>query len=201
VARKDEFVAGIARGAERIAAAARGVVYEGQRRLDAARARPGFAGFATRLATRGRQCDELARAVVASARSHAGRRARQLQECRRRLEGCDPRRRLAQDGARLTRLDSRLRAAAAGARHAADGRFRGVAGRLDALSPLAVLARGYAVCWNADRTAIIREADAALVGRAVTVTLARGELDCTVVETHPERAGGIDPHGRDHSDV
>jgi len=201
VARKEEFVAGIVRRTEKMAAVVRGVVHEGQRRLDAARARPGFAGFGARLVTRGRYCDELARTVVGSMGSQVGRRTRQLEEYRRRLEGCDPRRRLAQDAARLTRLDGRLRAAIAGARHVADRRFRDVAGRLDALSPLAVLARGYAVCWNADRTVIIREADAALVGRAVTVTLARGELDCTVVETRPERAGGIDPNGRDDTHV
>jgi exodeoxyribonuclease VII large subunit len=135
--------------------------------------------------------------VVAATRSQAARRARQLEEYRRRLEGCDPRRRLAQDAARLARLHGTLHAAVASARHGADRRLRDVAGRLDALSPLAVLARGYAVCWNADRTAIVREADAALVGRNVTVTLARGELDCTVVETRPERGGGIDPHGPD----
>jgi exodeoxyribonuclease VII large subunit len=197
VARKDEFIAGIDRRAERIAAMARRTAHEGRRRLDAARARPGFAGFAARLATRGRYSDELARAVVAAARSQAARRARQLEEYRRRLEGCDPRRRLAQDAARLARLHGTLHAAVASARHGADRRLRDVAGRLDALSPLAVLARGYAVCWNADRTAIVREADAALVGRNVTVTLARGELDCTVVETRPERGGGIDPHGPD----
>jgi exodeoxyribonuclease VII large subunit len=201
VARKDEFVAGIDRRSERAATIARGVVYDARRRLDAARARPGLAGFGARLATRGRHCDELARAVVASTRGQVDRRNRQLQECRRRLEGCDPRRRLAQDAARLTRLDGRLHASIAGARHTADRRFRDTAGRLDALSPLAVLARGYAVCWNADRTAIVREADAALVGRAVTVTLARGELDCTVVETRPARAGGIDHNGRDDTDV
>jgi exodeoxyribonuclease VII large subunit len=201
VARRDEFVAGIDRRTDRMAAVLRRTIHEGQRRLDAARARPGLAGFAGRLATRGRYCDELARSVVASTRSQLTRRTRQLDEYRRRLEACDPRRRLAQDAGRLAQFDGRLRTAAAAARHGADRRLRDVAGRLDALSPLAVLARGYAVCWNADRTAIIREADPALVGGAITVTLARGELGCTVLETRTDRAGGIDPNGRDDSHV
>jgi exonuclease VII large subunit len=44
-----------------------------------------------------------------------------------------------------------------------------------------VLARGYAVCWNADRTAIIRAAAAVRAGERVHVTLHEGELTCQVV--------------------
>jgi exodeoxyribonuclease VII large subunit len=56
-----------------------------------------------------------------------------------------------------------------------------LAGRLENLSPLAVLARGYAVCWNAERTAIIRRASATSPGDRVHVTLHEGELDCEVL--------------------
>jgi len=52
--------------------------------------------------------------------------------------------------------------------------------------PLAVLARGYAVCWNGDRTAVIRDASSVAVGDSVTVTLARGELSCEVTDRRPE---------------
>ena len=54
--------------------------------------------------------------------------------------------------------------------------------RLDALSPLAVLARGYAVCWDETHTRIIRAANAVGPGDRVHVTLAEGELDCKVEE-------------------
>ena len=43
-----------------------------------------------------------------------------------------------------------------------------------------MLARGYAVCWNEERTAIIREASAVAPGDRVRVTLHEGELDCEV---------------------
>ena len=56
----------------------------------------------------------------------------------------------------------------------------GLAARLDALSPLAVLGRGYALCWNASRTAIIRTASTVAPGDRVRVTLADGELGCRV---------------------
>ena len=65
--------------------------------------------------------------------------------------------------------------------HRAEAQLASAAGRLDTLSPLAVLARGYAVCWNAGRTAVIREATAVAKGDRVRVTLARGELDCHVI--------------------
>ena len=53
-------------------------------------------------------------------------------------------------------------------------------GRLETLSPLAVLGRGYAVCWNADRTQALRDAADVARGDRVRVTLAKGELDCEV---------------------
>jgi exodeoxyribonuclease VII large subunit len=83
---------------------------------------------------------------------------------------------------RLAAADGALLAQAARVRHGADRRLRGAAARLDALSPLAVLGRGYAVCWNADRTAIIRDAVAVTPGDHVHVKLANGELACEVRE-------------------
>jgi exodeoxyribonuclease VII large subunit len=60
------------------------------------------------------------------------------------------------------------------------GRLVAMAGRLESLSPLAVLGRGYAVCWNDDRTAIVRRASAVAPGDRVHVTLHEGELTCQV---------------------
>ena len=59
-------------------------------------------------------------------------------------------------------------------------RFRASAGRLESLSPLAVLGRGYAVAWNADRTRALREASEVRPGDRIRVTLSSGELDCDV---------------------
>jgi exodeoxyribonuclease VII large subunit len=65
-------------------------------------------------------------------------------------------------------------------RHGLDARLGTLAARLDALSPLAVLGRGYAVCWNADRTRIVRDAATVAAGDDVQVTLERGTLHCEV---------------------
>jgi exodeoxyribonuclease VII large subunit len=60
-----------------------------------------------------------------------------------------------------------------------------LAGRLDSLSPLAVLGRGYAVCWDVTRTHVIRAATDVGAGDSVRVTLAEGELLCDVRRPDP----------------
>jgi exodeoxyribonuclease VII large subunit len=107
-------------------------------------------------------------------------RARAYRGLRQRLEARDLARRLATMTGRLTAAEGRLGAAADRTRHRADARFRALAGRLENLSPLAVLGRGYAVCWNADKTAIVRSAATVPPGDRVHVTLADGEIACRV---------------------
>jgi exodeoxyribonuclease VII large subunit len=82
--------------------------------------------------------------------------------------------------ARLLAAEGRLAVSVRRRTHASGARLGAVAARLDSLSPLAVLGRGYAVCWNSDGTAIVRDATSVQPGDAVRVTLERGELDCRV---------------------
>ena len=60
-------------------------------------------------------------------------------------------------------------------------RFAAAAAALDALSPLKVLARGYAVAQSGDGTILKNAADAA-VGERIRVRLAQGSLQCNVVD-------------------
>ena len=60
-------------------------------------------------------------------------------------------------------------------------RFAGAVAKLDALSPLKVLARGYAVAQNGEGTVLKSTADVA-VGEHIRVRLAQGSLQCDVVD-------------------
>ena len=181
VARKDDFCARIDRLAHRVASAMAGRIRRLDSRLHAVEARPGYAGFPGRVVLRARHAAELTHALRRAGRASFARRERAYQSLRLKLETLDLRRRLGQVRTRLVAAEGRLGTAVARGVHGADARLRGAAARLDSLSPLGVLARGYAVCWNADHTAIVRDAQSVAPGDRVRVTLQRGELDCEVI--------------------
>jgi len=181
VGRKDEFCAHIDRLAGRVGSTVAGRLHRLESRLRASEARPGLAGFRGHLALRGRHVAELGHALQRAVRTQMLERDRTYRALRLALDTVDQRRRLGRVRTRLVEADGRLATASARASHRAEGRLRATAARLAALSPLAVLGRGYAVCWTGDRTAIVRDAATVARGDRVRVTLARGELDCDVV--------------------
>jgi exodeoxyribonuclease VII large subunit len=183
VAAKEEFFGRVDRLASRLHAVARGDLQRRRNVVHVLSSRRGLAAFASRLSARLRHAAELTHDLRGTARSAIAARSRQHLGLRRRLEARDLRRRLASIRARLTSAQARMSAEADRSRHRADARFRALAGRLENLSPLAVLGRGYAVCWNADKTAIIRSADSVAPGDGIRVTLSRGELSCRVEGT------------------
>jgi exodeoxyribonuclease VII large subunit len=65
------------------------------------------------------------------------------------------------------------------------GELETVAGRLDSLSPLAVLARGYSLAWKLPENALLRDARALSRGDTVRLQLHRGGADLTVDKIHP----------------
>ena len=157
VSRKDDFCASIDRLTGRLAATLR-----------------------TRLAMRERHAAELTHDLRRVMRARLSARERRYQALRLTLETFDLRRRLQGVRTRLVAADGRLLSALRRRTHRSDARLRTAAARLESLSPLAVLGRGYAVCWNQDRTQIIRNASAVVPGDRVRVALERGELECDV---------------------
>ncbi len=180
VSRHEDFCGNVDRLSHRLAAAMRARTRRLELRVRALEARPGYAGFHGRLAMRGRHAAELTHEMRRAVRVSLARGERSYQALRLTLETFNLRRRLGQIRTRLVTDEGRLAAAGVKRRHAADARLRGTAARLESLSPLAVLGRGYAVCWNEDRTAIVRDAATVNPGDRVRVTLDRGELQAEV---------------------
>ena len=80
---------------------------------------------------------------------------------------------------RLAQVQQRLLGAIQGRLHREASELAAAAARLTALSPVAVLARGYAIATTADGR-IATEATALAPGSALTVRLARGSVATTV---------------------
>ncbi len=183
VSRKDEFCGRIDRLEDRLRAAARGRVQGLSRRVHMLSGRSALAGYRGRVAMRGRHAAELSHALARVMRARLAAHERRMQQLRRQLEAFDLGRRLAGFRTRLVTGQSALEKAITARRHRADSQLRDGARRLEAMSPLAVLGRGYAVAWNADRTRVLRAASDVAPGDGVRVTLAKGELDCEVRST------------------
>jgi exodeoxyribonuclease VII large subunit len=190
VAARDEFVARIDRLRQRSHAAAaqrlgraRAVVHQ----LDA---RPAFAGFRGGLAMRSLQAAELAAALARCVRDGVLQRERRYQALKNRLDGLDLRHRMARLHNRLGRADAAIQATVSACLNRANVRMRSAAGRLDSLSPLGVLGRGYALCWRADARTLVRDAADVAPGDAVRITLRRGALACTVDDRTESDAPG-----------
>ncbi len=80
----------------------------------------------------------------------------------------------------------RLEAAMQSRRQEAAARLRLAAGRLDSLSPLATLGRGYAIATSAGKNTAIRDAAELEVGVALHLRFCRGSAEAVVTAVVPE---------------
>jgi len=134
------------------------------------------------LERREQRLDDLAqRVAVALTRGADARRAR-LARAEATLTRRAPALRLAEDRRRFGSLAQRLQAARMQAVVAGGTRLQHAGLRLEALSPLRVLERGYALVSTAGGRLLRSAADAA-VGEAITARLARGSVRATVITT------------------
>jgi exodeoxyribonuclease VII large subunit len=180
VARKEEFSGRIERLHERLVSCAHVRVQRLSRRVHELSGRRALASYTTRLAMTQRRIDEVTRSMTDGLQTVLKARARRLHSIDRRLDAFELGRRLAHNRTALVGVDGRLRQAMSAQTHRLRSRLGRGAGQLDSLSPLAVLARGYAVCWNQDRTHAIRDAADVSKGDTVHVTLSRGTIAAKV---------------------
>ena len=133
----------------------------------------------------GRQAQRLddldRRLETAAGRALQGRRE-QVTSARSRVDRQNPAVRLALIRRRLDTVEQRMERLAEAAVSMRASRLQSGAGRLAALSPLAVLSRGYALVYGADGM-LLRNAAASRPGDRIRARLAVGSVDAEVVET------------------
>jgi exodeoxyribonuclease VII large subunit len=109
------------------------------------------------------------------------RRAR-LTELERRLAQCHPRAVLARSGAKVTPVAHRLSVNMTRQLRQRQSALAVLAARLHALSPLAVLGRGYAIVLEQNSGSALRSSAAVRAGDKLRVVLHQGRIDAVVVE-------------------
>jgi exodeoxyribonuclease VII large subunit len=141
---------------------------------------------------RGRHVAETTHLLQRAVRVPLDRAARRLAGLHSRLEARDLRRRVGAARGRLVVADGRAREAIGRGHHRRVAQLAALAGRLDSLSPLAVLGRGYALCWDTASQALVRDAGSLAEGDRVRVVVSRGSFEAAVTRTEapdatPER--------------
>ncbi len=176
-----------------------------EERIDALAARVERAGHFHLIHARQRLGRLSAEAVLNRLRDAVGRRDQRLDELRLRLEGLAMRRlrvgaqrhdllaerlqrrelmgRIAGMQRRLQNLDQSLRVSANGMIAVRQARLSRASARLEALSPLAVLSRGYALVYGADGR-LLRSAAETAEGQMIRARLGRGTVDAEVRSTN-----------------
>ena len=145
----------------------------------------GFDEVRSRLRAARSEADSAALRLERLLKERAARTRRRLDAAACRLSPAGTAARAAGARVRLALAGAGLEAAARARQDDARGRLAVAAASLDALSPLAVLGRGYALAED-ERGEILRKSSAAREGERVRVRLAEGALRCRVEEVEGE---------------
>lgn len=137
------------------------------------------------LALRRQHVDELAARLEESVRRRLGAAAREREALERRLSARHPRAVIADARHALAPLPVRLGAAMRRLLEARRSRLGAAAQNLQAISPLTVLSRGYAITLDEQGHAV-RDAREVPIGSQITVRLDRGTLDAEVMGRREE---------------
>ena len=177
---REELQARVNAAGNRLGAALRLRLARTRARVEAAAAHRVFAAEQGRLHVRAQRVDELVRrgerALVRrleTSRERAGRK-------RERLEVLRWDRQLAVRRERVARRVERLHGLLRGRVDQRRARLAGMAGRLEGLSPVAVLGRGYALVWDEATGVLLRDAGETELGHVLRVRLHKGTVHATV---------------------
>ena len=135
-----------------------------------------------RLQERAQRLGELQRRLIRSAEKAISSRAERLQVLHRLLLTRSPKAHAELLRRRLAELWGKLKAVMGLQLRSRTERFEGVVGKLNALSPLAILERGYSITWILPQNTLLKDSSQVSPGDMVKVTLHRGEIKCEVKE-------------------
>ena len=114
-------------------------------------------------------------------------RARRLDNAAKGLDRSNPRWRWQRQHVHLDIQRRRLEAVARSRLSLSRQTLRGLGGKLDSLSPLAILARGYGICRDTETQQLITRAAPVQRGQRVELVLRDGLLACTVDDVREDQ--------------
>jgi exodeoxyribonuclease VII large subunit len=135
------------------------------------------------VSRRDQRIDELHHRLLTATQRRLRTPAQRLALLTERLRRQDVAVRIVNMHRRLQRADERLLRSSAQMISFGRSRLNRASARLEALSPLAVLARGYALVYAADGT-LLRSAAETNTGQTIRARLAEGTVDALVTETN-----------------
>jgi exodeoxyribonuclease VII large subunit len=174
---RDELLARVAGLVEDLSNAIRYNLIEARNRLSELESSRAFDQVPLRIKTTAQAFDEAAYSMQSAIKEIIKRDRARLARTLLRLRDADIRRSLVSKRGRLSLLEAKLSAAMRILTERKGERLSVAAGKLGSLSPLAVLARGYAIAFG-ERGQIIKRASDIKRGERVRVRLAEGEIDC-----------------------
>ncbi|HEX4385862.1 MAG TPA: exodeoxyribonuclease VII large subunit [Myxococcales bacterium] len=175
---KHELQADLAQRKSRLQRAIRTQLERRQAQLDKSRAR--IADPRRLVSERRLRLDKLLQRAEDAARAQISSRSARLQRQRERLAQQHPREKLHRLRGEVSRLEDQLRARIHKLLAQRRQTFVRAAGQLDALSPLKVLSRGYAVAFD-QRGQAVKSAAQVRPGERLRIRLHEGELDAQVL--------------------
>jgi exodeoxyribonuclease VII large subunit len=91
---------------------------------------------------------------------------------------------------KLAALTARLTHAAENTLRRAEQQWQLAAGRLEAVSPVAILQRGYALAYRGDT--LVRQAESLHPGDTLNIRFSEGSITATVNDVTPDHGGDTD---------
>ena len=183
---KEELAARIGALQDRLGAGLRLKLTRTRARVEAAAAHRVFAAERGRLHVKAQRVDEMMRRAERALLGLLNRGREGQRRLRERAEAFRWDRQIAARRERLAYRSGRLQDLVQGGMDRRRAGLARLASQMEALSPLAVLGRGYALVWDEAEGALLRNATDTEEGRPLRIQLHRGVIRATVESREPE---------------